>query len=177
LHLKVGDKTDFDFATGWFAALALLDSKGGKDYKNNIKGCVGITYKVGDVIPIDTEPGEKVGPTRQGTEQDADSLINQDPHAWWDTSLNGGRGGVAGSDFGLSPRIVAIPLVNPDIMAEVQKGGRTDVPIANIMGFFVEDYDNATKSVVGRLVTMPGKLATGGGGVLGSFLKVIVLVR
>jgi len=178
--LKVGEpKTDWAYATGWFSALALLDSKGGNDYLNNIKGCIGVTYKVGDELPIDTEPGEKVGPTKQATETDIDSLINQDPTAYWSASLNGGRGGVAGSAYGVSPRIVAIPLVNPDIMIEVQKGGRTTVPISNIMGFFVEGYDDSTKSVTGYICTMPGKLVAGGAptGPGGSFLIQIVLVR
>jgi Flp pilus assembly protein TadG len=177
MELKVGGKDDFDFASGWFSALALEDSKGGKDYKTNIKGCVGITYKVGDELPVNTEPGEMVGPTRQGVESDADSLINQDPGAHWDPSLNDGRGGVAGSAFATSPRIVAIPLVNPDIMAEVNKGGRTTVPIANIAGFFVERFDD--KGVVGRLVTMKGLKVAGVGGTAspGSFLHTITLVR
>jgi hypothetical protein len=177
LSLKLGGQTDFDYATGWFAALALPNSTGGNDYRNNIENCVGVTYKIGDVLPINTEPGEKVGPTAQATVGDPNSLVNQDPGAYWDTKLNGGKGGVAGSAYGVSPRIVAIPLVNPDIMTEVQKGGRTDVPIANIMGFFVEGYDNTTKAVTGYLCTMPGKLVAGAGGVEGTFLKSVVLVR
>jgi hypothetical protein len=108
-----------------------------------------------------------------------DSLVNQDPTAHWDTSLNGGRGGVADSGYGVSPRIVAIPLVNPDLMIQVQQGGRTTVPISNIMGFFVEGYDTATKSVTGYMCTMPGKLVAGGAptGPGGSFLIQIILVR
>jgi Flp pilus assembly protein TadG len=179
LPLKVGTQSDFDFATGWFSALALTDSRGGKDYENNIKGCIGVTYRIGDSLPIDTEPGEKVGPTRQGVATDADSLISKDPGAYWDSSLNGGRGGVAGSAFGSSPRIVAIPLVNPDLMVEANRGGRTSVPIANIAGFFVERYDNSAKAVVGRLMTMPGTLAAGTSPIGGpsSFLRTVALVR
>jgi Putative Flp pilus-assembly TadE/G-like len=178
LRLKVGGKADFEFATGWFSSLALFDSTGGKDLRNNIKHCVGATYKIGDELPIDTEPGEKVGPTKMGVEDDADSLVNQDPTAVWNQSLNGGRGGVDKSAFPTSPRIVAIPVVNPDVMADAQKGGRTSVPIANILGFFVERYDNKEKAVVGRLMTMPGVLVEGGPSVGGaSFLKVILLIR
>jgi hypothetical protein len=156
----------------------LPDSTGGNDYANNIKHCVGVTYKIGDVLPINTEPGEKVGPTRQATEDDPDSLVNQDPGAHWDPNLYGyGKGGVTGSAYGVSPRIVAVPLVNPDIMMEVQKGGRTSVPIANIMGFFIEGYDSGTKSVTGYMCSMPGKLVAGAGGVEGTFLKTVILVR
>jgi hypothetical protein len=179
LTLKVGDQNDFDFASGWFSALRLDPScSGGNCYREEIKQCIGITYKVGDDLPIDTEPGNKVGPTRQGVAEDADSLVQQDPTAVWDPSLNGGKGGVANSAFPVSPRIVAIPLVNPDVMAEVQKGGRTSVPISNILGFFVEGMDASNKGVVGRLMTMPG-MVTAGGNPVGpaSFLKAIVLVR
>jgi hypothetical protein len=179
LNLKLGDKNDFNYATGWFAALALDDSRGGNDYGNNIKSCVGVTYGIGDEIPVSTEPGEKVGPTRQAVDTDEDSLINKDPYAYWDSSLNEGHGGVAGSAFSFSPRIVAVPLVNPDLMDQVAKGGRTTVPISNIMGFFIERYDTATKSVVGRLMTMPGLKSGSSGSVTpeSAFMKSISLVR
>ena len=179
LNLKLGSKNDFNYATGWFAALSLFDSMGGNDYRDDIKHCVGTTYTIGDELPIQTQPGQLVGPTAQGVEQDADSLVNQDPGAYWDPTLVGGRGGVAGSAFATSPRIVPIPLVDPDIMASVNKGGRTTVPISNIMGFFVEGYDHTTKSVTGRLMQMPGFLSNGSGGPVppGTFLQTIVLIR
>jgi Flp pilus assembly protein TadG len=175
LNLTVGDKTDFSYATGWFAPLALFDSRGGNDYNLNIKGCLGVVYKVGDQIPVDTEPGLKVGPTRQAVATDADSLINQDPGAYWDTAT----GTVKGSAFANSPRIVAVPLVNPDDMTQVHKGGRTSVPIENIMGFFVERYDTGTKAVVGRLVTIPGMMVGGGSSVgpESGFMQAIILIR
>jgi hypothetical protein len=121
-----------------------------------------------------------VGPTKQGVIQDADSLVNQDKDAYWDTSLNNGKGGVAGSKFAVSPRIVAIPLVNPDAMADAAKNGRASVPLANIAGFFVEGYDTSSKSVTGRLVTMPGLKVVGSGGSVGgspSFLRTVMLIR
>lgn len=177
--LTVGDQTDFQFATGWFAPLALFDSRGGNDYSNNIKGCVGTTYKIGDQLDIDTEPGLKVGPTRQAVNTDIDSIVNQDPTAVWDQTINGGYGGVANSAYPASPRIVAVPLINPDEMAEVNKGGRTSVSIANIMGFFVEGYDTSAKAVYGRLMTIPG-LKVGGAAPIGSqsaFMQAILLIR
>jgi len=178
--LKTGSlQGDFDPTSGWFLALALSDSKGGKDYKNNIKGCIGLDYTIGQELPIDTEPGNKVGPTRQAVVDDDDSLVNQDPSAYWDTSLNGGAGGVAGSMFSVSPRIVPVPLVNPDLMAEVMKGGRDSVPISNIMGFFIEGLTADKKGVVGRLCAIPGMKASGASAISeeSAFLKVIQLVR
>jgi hypothetical protein len=181
INLTVGDQNDFQFATGWFAPLALQNSRGGNDYSENIKGCVGVTYSIGQQLNVETEPGLKVGPTQQAVETDTDSIINTDPGAYWDGTLNGGHGGVANSAFSVSPRIVAVPLINPDEMAAVNKGGRTTVTIANIMGFFVEGYNSGTKSVTGRLMTNSGLLVAGGGsGTVGNpsgFMRAIFLIR
>jgi hypothetical protein len=111
-----------------------------------------------------------------------DSLVGRDPDAFWNPELNGGRGGVDGSAFETSPRIVAIPLVNPDMVAEFNKGGRTSVPIANIAGFFVEGMSTGSgpQGVVGRLVTLPGLLTEGPpseGEIPSTFLVNISLIR
>jgi hypothetical protein len=45
------------------------------------------------------------------------------------------------------------------------------------MGFFVEGYDTGTKSVYGRLMTMPGKYVAGAPKGTSSFLKTVTLVR
>lgn len=184
IELKSGDNTDFQFGSGWFKALALGDCVGGDCYRENIKGCVGIPYKIGDELVVDNEPGNMVGPTRHAVASsedggDEDSLVNQDPGAYWDTTLNGGRGGVAGSAFATSPRIVAVPLVNPDMIAEANKGGRATVPVANIAGFFVEGMSADNKGVVGRLVTMPSLQSSGAGPIspASAYLYTIQLVR
>lgn len=182
MWLKEGSNNDVAFGSGWFMALA-LGGTGGSVYGNNIKGCIGITYAIGDELALDNEPGNKVGPTRSAvggpsvSNQDADSLYNQDPTAYWDPGMNDGRGGIAGSAFAVSPRIVAVPVINPDLIAEAQNGGRTTVPISNIIGFFVEGYED--KGVTGRIVTMPGMNASGGSTLnqQSSFIKVIQLVR
>ena len=177
LVLKAGDNNDFQFGSGWFKALS-FGGPGGAVYGENIKGCIGITYKIGDELAINNEPGEKVGPTRQAVMTDSDSLYNQDPTAFWDPTINGGRGGVNGSAFAVSPRIVAVPLVNPDMLAEVNKGGRTTVPISNIMGFFIEGLTPDNKGVVGRLMTMPGLKSVGAEiGPQSAFLINITLIR
>jgi Flp pilus assembly protein TadG len=181
LSLTEGSQGDFQYASGWFAPLALADSTGGKDYLNNIKGCVGTTYQIGQTIEVDTEPGKKTGPTQQAVATDVDSLIQRDPGAYWDASLNGGFGGVAGSNSGVSPRIVAVPLIDPDVMTAFQKGGRTTVVISNIMAFFIERYDGPpNNTVVGRLVTTAGLFQVGSGPPIGgqsSFLQAIILIR
>lgn len=173
LTLKQGTQSDFNYAAGWFSELNLFDSRGGNDYENNIKHCVGVTYTIGDQLPINTKPGQTVGPTAHGVEQDVDSLINQDPNAEWDPVNKK----VINSDFGISPRIVAIPLVDPDAMANANKNGFASVPIANIAGFFVNAWNQSTKSVDGYLVTMPGMYDASSTSKSASFLKVITLIR
>jgi len=181
LTLKYDSNGDFKYGSGWFMPLALADSKGGSDYGENIKHCVGVTYKIGDELPVESEPGKKVGPTEHAVMSDADSLYNQDPGAEWDQSANGERGGIVGSAFAVSPRIVAVPLVNPDLLAEATKqGGRKVVPISNIMGFFIEEYVKGSKEgIKGRLVTIPGLQVEGGGSVgqQSAFLMKVSLIR
>ena len=191
LTLKSGDNNDFQFGSGWFKALSLPNpdcsagGMNGKDcYRENIKGCVGIPFSIGDTVEVENSPGEAVGPTVQGVAPvedggDTDSIVAQDPDAYWDPTLYGGRGGVTGSDFASSPRIVAVPLVNPDTLAEVQKGGRSTVTIMNIAGFFVEGMAADGKGVVGRLVTMPSLQSSGTGPISeeSAYLYVIQLVR
>jgi hypothetical protein len=70
--------------------------------------------------------------------------------------------------------------VDPDEMTEMQKGGRTTVSIKNIMGFFVEDYDSGQKSVIGRLMTIPGLMVAGTTPPIGgqsAFMSAIILIR
>jgi len=183
LTLKLGNQNGndggYDYGSGWFLALAIADSTGGSDYKDNIKNCIGVDYTIGGSLPLSTEPGDKVGPTKQAVETDDDSLINQDPGAYWDPDLGGpGKGGVANSAFAVSPRIVPIPLLNPDALADATKNGRTSVPIANIVGFFIEDMPD-NKSVRGRLCAIPGLKASGTPAISAqaAWLKVIQLIR
>jgi hypothetical protein len=181
ITLKAGDNNDFQFGSGWFKALALGGcGTGGSCYRENIKGCVGISYKIGDTLMVDNEPGEMVGPTKQAVAApadggDDDSLVAKDPGAYWDTATQS----VQGSAFASSPRIVAVPLVNPDILAQVQSGGRSTVTVSNIAGFFVEGMAADGKGVVGRLVTMPALQVSGAGEISpdSAFLYVIQLVR
>src|SRR5262249_8885060 len=131
---------------------------------------------------VTLETGNITGKTKQATYTDPDSLCNQDKSAYWDPSLNGGHGGIAGSPYGVSPRLVALPLISPDDLALAKNGKATGVPIENIMGLFIECPPAVTPgpdTVFGRLMLAPGLKANGGGNVgnQSSFLKVITLVR
>jgi len=183
LTLKAGSQKEikeYDYGAGWFMALAIGDSTGKKDYKNNIKGCIGVDYTIGGELPLETEPGDAVGPTRQAVEQDDDSLIKKDPNAEWNPNLYGtGIGGVDKSAYAVSPRIVPVPLINPDALLDAAKNGRTTVTIANIMGFFIEGMTKDNKGVIGRLVNIPGLKASGTPTISPSsaWIKMIQLIR
>ncbi len=177
LTLKTGSANLFN--AGSFQALS-LKCPGGACYEDAIKSCVGTVELIGGRVTLET--GNITGKTRQGTYTDNDSLCKQDPTAYWDTSLNNGHGGVAGSQYGISPRLAAVALISPDDLALAKNGKVTDVPIENIMGLFIEcppAVNPPPDTVVGRLVLAPGIRAAGGGnvGTQSSFLKVISLVR
>lgn len=187
ISLKVGDQSDFSFASGWFAGLALPnpvcsqeDGQGADCYRTNIKGCTGIVYKIGDELELNNQPGQMVGPTGQGVEGGGNpneplGLVERDPNARWVDGV-----GIVDSCCATSPRVVAVPLVNPDIMSDAwhNKNGRTTVPISNILGFFVEGFDQAEKAVIGRLVSVPGLYVAAGQDVgSASFAKTISLIR
>ncbi len=85
-----------------------------------------------------------------------------------------------GSKWPVSPRIVAVPLINPDALMAAFKNGRTTVPIGNIAGFFIEGVDGSgvNQVVTGRLMTMPGLKTEGSGGAAPStFMRNISLIR
>jgi Flp pilus assembly protein TadG len=185
LTLKIGDSQN-QISSGWFLALDVLNadgsqSNGGNDYRNNIAGCSGQTYAIGDTLPVDSEQGNMIGPTKQGV----DALTSKDPNAVWNASTQSITGSCApgvcadGQYYTHSPRIVAVALFNIDAFFAGSPNGKSTVPITNIMGFFVEGMGGqGNKDVVGRLVAVPG-LTKGTSSVdeTASFLRKVLLVR
>jgi hypothetical protein len=183
-RLKLKNSQDqTQVSSGWFMALRLTDSTGGADYNWNIKNCNGTTVSIGDLLPLDTEPGNKVGPTRQGVESDVDSLVNKDPSAYWSPNYFGtGRGAVISPTYGpnQSPRIVPVPVFDVQDYLATGPSGMSTIQVRNILGFFVEGMcadDN--KAVCGRLTSIPGDFVQGSSTVStpSSFLRKVVLIR
>ena len=206
--VKVDTNTSATVSSGWFRAIRIprLDGQnGGNVYQANITSCGGLpasfagpnTQPCPTTIGNDdaaywatqgcfgTEPGNKVGPTRQGIEQ----LIARDPNASW------GASGIQNSAFDpptASPRVVPIGVLDIDnFLAQDPSGANGVVRLVNIYGFFVEGtgdvnpstgsitLSNGGGSVIGRLTTIPSK-ATAGSGTLpqnASFMRTIILVR
>jgi Flp pilus assembly protein TadG len=157
------NKTAPSFYNPW----DLPGSTGADDYRNNIATCNTNIVAIGD--PMNTEPGNMVGPTAQGTQD----LVARDPNAYWDTFCSC----VKGSAFGRSPRIAVVPLYDP-VYYETgkQNGNNASLRVANYLGFFIEGMQG--QQVVGRITPITG-LVKGGGGPIptGAFPMAIRLVE
>ena len=148
-----------------FFPISLVGGTGGDWYRENIGGCWPGVAEIGEFVPI--EPGNMVGPTAQGT----DVLLMQDPGAFWNSAS-----GEVVSDYSPSPRVVVIPVFDPDVFERGRQTGRIDIQIANFVGFFIEDM--VGNNVLGRIVPMVGLVRGDPSGVPeGSFLRAIRLVE
>jgi Flp pilus assembly protein TadG len=177
-------KSGGSFSGGWFQPVDVprngSSDTGANLYRDNLASCSGSAVSIGDYLA--TETGNMVGPTKQGIS----ALISQDPNAQWNSGTNTIDNSCAPACAPFSPRIIALPLFDPD---EFQydttnntwpncPAGGSCVHVTNIIGFFVSQID-ASNNVVGYLIRYPGVLTTSPGGVGGpsSFAQVITLVR
>lgn len=149
---------------GWYYPVVINPScVGGNCYRNAWAGCV--TNAVGPGTILNPEPGNMIGPTRQGV----DALIAADPSASWSTSANGGRGGVVGGCMSSgtcsrSPRWIAVPVFDVDQYqysraVNNDNGRNTPITIVKIIGFFLEDTPG--NDVLGRITHYPTTVLTG----------------
>jgi Flp pilus assembly protein TadG len=149
ITLKADNGTNI--APSFYYPYAIPGSTGADDYRYNIGYCNQTLMTFGQTF--DPEPGNMVGPTKQGI----DDLIARDPNAYWDTATN-----KVVSSMKPSPRVVAIPLFDPYYYATGKQNGRNaSLKFVNYLGFFIEPMQGNT--VVGR-VTPIGGLRTGNGG-------------
>ena len=152
-----------------------LEGPGGANYEQNIATCDPTVIGPGDSLTV--EPGNMVGPTNQGVA----ALIAQDSGATWSPTANNGRGAPVGGCMtagtcAVSPRLVALAVFNPDTYDAARAGGRTEVVVTKILGFWIQGMQN--NDVIGYLTHYPA-LAEGGNNVDpdAAFLTTVVLVR
>jgi hypothetical protein len=112
---------------------------GGSDYRWNIANCNPYTIAPGDKLQL--EPGNMVGPTKQGVQD----LVDQDPNAYWDSSEQT----IKGSAFGKSPRVILVPFFDP---TSPPTSGRNYVQVTKVGAFFLEGVQN-NGDVTGRFIT------------------------
>jgi len=108
---------------------------GASTYRLNIAGCMGsnnTVVGVGDELQI--EPGNMVGPTRQGL----DDVFGADPDAVWDADSKA----ITGSRFSdpmKSPRVALIPFYDP---SRPQMSGRNTIFVYQLGAVFIESLDS-----------------------------------
>ncbi|WP_034640561.1 pilus assembly protein TadG-related protein [Desulfovibrio inopinatus] len=117
---------------------------GASMYRTNIQGCQGSNQTQvfeGDTIQV--EPGNMVGPTKQGVE----ALIAQDPGAYWDSASDSIKGSIFDDPL-RSPRVVAIPFFDP---TQPPSSGRNMVVVHQLAAVFIESYSKHSE-VMGRFI-------------------------
>jgi hypothetical protein len=126
------------------------ESTGGDEYRENIATCNGLPIGIGDVL--ESENGNMVGPTRQGTLD----LIALDPNAQWDSTTNSvvNSCATATPSCGRSPRIVAVPVYDTSSYDTTRRQGLPTFTVVNILGFFIDDMQG--NDVVGYFTEVPG---------------------
>ncbi len=140
ITLKYGDAHDA-MAPGIFNPVAAPGGQGGSWYRGRIanQDCSGaLPVSVGD--DIDMEPGNMIGPTKQGFQD----MLAADPGAyWWDgggnPELARPRGGLAEDDPRNSPRVRHMAFYDPRYPPTT---GRNSVEVVQLATVFVESIDN-----------------------------------
>jgi Flp pilus assembly protein TadG len=163
LVLKAG--TGNNVAPSFYYALRLPGSSGAADYRWNIGNCNMSILYFGDLL--DPEPGNMVGPTKQGIED----LIARDPTAYWDAVSNR-----VVSNMHPSPRVAVVPLFDPEYyQTGKQTGANADLKAANFLGFFIEGLQG--NDVVGRITPIGGLRDGSGPAPAGAFPRTTRLVK
>ncbi len=121
---------------------------GASVYEENIRSGSRHFVYIGDILQV--EPGNMVGPTAKAVED----LIAADADARWQNNR------LVDSDYpGLSsPRVIKIPLYDPDVPPE---SGRNEITCIGLAAFFLEGISG--KNVSGRFIELITNGDYGGG--------------
>jgi hypothetical protein len=180
ITLKQGNANDA-IAPGWYYPVDINPEcqnnggSGGDCYRDSIPGCSTHVWGPGDALPV--EPGNMIGPTQQGV----NALIAQDPGARWNDTTKSIENSCVENNPSCgskSPRLVAIPVFDPDEYDSGKASGRQDIIVTKILGFFIEGM--AGNDVIGRLCFYPdvSRIRPSGSNIRSSsFVISIALVR
>lgn len=166
MELMIRAGTGNNIQPSFYFSYAIGGISGGDEYRDNIANCNNTMMGWGDLLLA--EPGNMVGPTTQGI----DDLIAKDTGAYWDEDLD-----KPVSTVNPSPRVVIIPLYDPEYYDTGKRNGRTaDLKVANYMGFFIVGRQG--NNVYGRITPVAGLMkGNGGPAPAGAFPKAIRLVE
>lgn len=150
----------------FYFSYAIGGVTGADEYDWNIANCNTTVMGFNDLLLA--EPGNMSGPTMSGI----DDLIARDPAAYWDTTL-----AKPISAINPSPRVIAIPVYDPNYYDEGKRNGRyADLKVANYIGFFITERSG--NDVYGRLTPISGIFqGNGGPAPVNAFPVVIRLVE
>jgi Flp pilus assembly protein TadG len=131
-------------------------------YAANLGSCNGEPVTIGSAVP-------SMSNAQSVTNAAIDALILSDSGATW----NGV--GITGSAFSVSPRLITIALIDPEIYA--QPGPNNTLTIRNMVGFFVEQRIGG--DIEGIILPVSGVFDAGTAEVSqdASFLRSVTLVR
>lgn len=151
-------------------------------FQESLTTCNPTPLHLGDSLPVDPAA------TWSQAADAAQTLSGQDGGATWDDASFRIRGTCAatGSCGSISPRLVLVPLFDPDVYDSSRAGaagcgGLPCVTIVNFAGFFIDSTTNSSQ-IVGHLTTYPGRdIDTTGTfpfvGYKWAFLRTAVLTR
>jgi len=136
VQIRLGIPTE---SRGGFALPIIIGSDSGGDaFRAKIEHCAGEFVETGySLLP---EPGNLIGPFLQGFS----SLIARDPDAYWDPTAHDNRGDVVNSAYSISPRLIALPVYDPDLHAQEVVWGRVNITVVRIVGLFVSGLVDRT---------------------------------
>ena len=121
------------------SAWPVVVSEPGSDaFESAIVACSGYPHSIGTSFPSVT--GIMTHPLTFAMQ----GLIERDPDARWDPTKNGGRGGVEGSAFDQSPRVIALPVFAPNAYGT---SSPMSPAMVKIVGFFVSELEKTSSSV------------------------------
>ena len=163
-------------ATSWYYPFVMCPGQpGGACYRDAISGCSSLDIGVGS--PLTNEPGNMIGPTRQGVLD----LIAQDEDAAWNMNPPYPRGIVEGGMGMESPRLAMVPTFDAEIYMQGHQNGRIqagnpELVVTGFVGIFFEEMDG--NEVVAHISSINFSPSTGNlTDDTSSFLRTVILVR
>jgi hypothetical protein len=172
VEVDLVDPDTIDGSRGnWFVSLDLTRDAGSTipedRYQENIESCRNVPFVIGDTVDPELY-------TAAATAAGVDALIARDPGAYWDGTQ------IAGSAFTVSPRVVALALLDPDFIARViveRPPTAPPLPVVNVVGLFIESFEGT--QLTGVMVPMSGNYDTSRPRLTedSAFLRAITLVR
>lgn len=168
-HGVVGDP-----ATAWSYLPITIPGSAQGSYEADVTECAGAQVTIGDALPLLHTNMEGVVATAM------QMLIARDPAAYWDTAaarVEGSCAAAAAPCAAISPRIIALAVYDPDVLADDNLSGATQLIVRNVVGFFVASA-TATE-VSGYLVRYPGVVNPAAPMLMdvSSFLRKVILVE